>query len=145
MRKQQAWLVSLAAAAALAGATSALANPLPFTWNPAGASPALVGSAFTADTIIRQEFLRSVVQPDGSFLASRILVITGFSPTFATRGPELFKWLIFRSERSQGRHHKVAGHADCGTPAAITLGRGWLGKLNCKRWSRMAWSSSGSV
>jgi hypothetical protein len=79
MRKQQAWLVSLAAAVALAGATSALANPLPFTWNPAGASPALVGSAFTADTIIRQEFLRSVVQPDGSFIASRILVITGFS------------------------------------------------------------------
>ena len=72
MRKQQTWLVSLAAAVALAGATSALANPLPFTWNPAGASPALVGSAFTADTIIRQEFLRSVVQPDGSFLASRI-------------------------------------------------------------------------
>ena len=71
--------------------------------------------------------------------------VFGVNPTFATRGPELFKWLIFRSERSQGRHHKVAGHADCGTPAAITLGRGWLGKLNCKRWSRMAWSSSGSV
>src|SRR5215469_5965649 len=65
--------------AALTGAAPALANPLPFHWNPAGASPPLGGSAFTADTIVREEYLRSVVQPDGSFVASRILVITGFS------------------------------------------------------------------
>ena len=56
MRKQQVWLASLVAAAALAGAASALANPLPFTWDPAGASPALGGSAFTADTIILKNF-----------------------------------------------------------------------------------------
>ena len=60
------------------------------------------------------------------------------SPTFAARGPELCKWLIFRSERSQGRHHKVAGHTDYGTWAAITRGGGWAGKLNFRRWSRMA-------
>jgi hypothetical protein len=56
-----------------------MANPVPFTWNPAGASPALGGSAFTADTIDREEFLRGVTQPDGSFVASRILPFTGFS------------------------------------------------------------------
>jgi len=78
-RKLPAGITSLVVAAALASATPALANPVPFTWNPAGASPALGGSAFTADTMVRQEFLRSVVQPDGSFVASRILVITGFS------------------------------------------------------------------
>jgi hypothetical protein len=50
----------------------------------------------------------------------------------------LCKWLIFRSERSQGRHHKVAGHTDYGTWAAITRGGGWAGKLNFRRWSRMA-------
>ena len=78
MRKQQVWM-SLLAAAALAGATPAFGQALPFTWNPAGASPALGGSAFTADTIDREEFLRGVTQPDGSFVASRILLITGFS------------------------------------------------------------------
>ena len=39
------------------GAALALADPVPFTWNPAGAIPALGGSAFTADTIVREEFL----------------------------------------------------------------------------------------
>jgi hypothetical protein len=79
MRMQQVWIASLAAAAALVGAAPALADPVQFTWNPAGAIPALGGSAFTADTIEREEFLRGVTQPDGSFVASRILVITGFS------------------------------------------------------------------
>ena len=79
MRMQQVWIGSLAAAAALASAAPALADPVQFTWNPAGAIPALGGSAFTADTIDREEFLRGVTQPDGSFVASRILVITGFS------------------------------------------------------------------
>ena len=79
MRKQQVWLASLVAAAALTGATSASANPLPFTWNPAGASPSLGGSAFTADTMHDSSFLRGVGQPDGSSLAHHIDVITGFS------------------------------------------------------------------
>ena len=79
MRKHHAWLASLATMVAFAGAPSAVANPLPFTWDPAGASPPLTGSAFTADTMVREEYLRSVVQSDGSFVASRILVITGFS------------------------------------------------------------------
>jgi PEP-CTERM motif len=79
MRKQQAWLASLAAAAALAGAMSALASPPPFTWNPAGASPALGGSAFTADTINETGYVRDVTQPDGTHLAQRFEVITGFS------------------------------------------------------------------
>ena len=79
MRTQQAWFASLVAAAALAGTASALANPLPFTWNPAGASPALGGSAFTADTINTTGYLRDVTQPDGTHIANRIEVITGFS------------------------------------------------------------------
>lgn len=66
MRKRYAWLASLVAATVLTGAAPSLANPLPFTWDPAGASPALSGSAFTADTIVREEFLRGVTQPDGS-------------------------------------------------------------------------------
>jgi hypothetical protein len=51
------WIASLVAAAALANAAPALADPVPFTWNPAGAIPAFGGSAFTADTIVREEFL----------------------------------------------------------------------------------------
>ena len=77
--KLPAWIASFIATAALVGAAPALADPLPFTWKPAGASPALGGSAFTADTIVREEFLRGVTQPDGSFVAHRILEITGFS------------------------------------------------------------------
>jgi hypothetical protein len=46
MRKSQAWIASLAAATALAGAAPASANALPFTWDPSGASPSLGGSAF---------------------------------------------------------------------------------------------------
>jgi hypothetical protein len=79
MRKQQVWLASLVTAAALTSATSASANPLPFTWDPAGASPSLGGSAFTADTMHDSSFLRGVGQPDGSSLAHHIDVITGFS------------------------------------------------------------------
>jgi hypothetical protein len=79
MGKKPAWIASLVAAAALAGAAPALANSVPFTWNPAGASPALGGSAFTADTMHDSSFLRGVGQPDGSTLAHHIDVITGFS------------------------------------------------------------------
>ena len=78
-RKLRAGIASLVLAAALASATPALANAVPFTWNPAGASPALGGSAFTADTMHDSSFLRGVGQPDGSSLAHHIDVITGFS------------------------------------------------------------------
>jgi hypothetical protein len=79
MRKQHTWFASLVAAATLAGVAPALANPLPFTWNPAGALPALGGSAFTADTIDGISSLRGVNQPDGTTVTHRIEVITGFS------------------------------------------------------------------
>ena len=75
-RRQGSWQNGVAAAT-LTGAGPSWANPLPFTWDPSQAG--LTGSAFTADTIIQEEFLRGVGQPDGSFVASRILVITGFS------------------------------------------------------------------
>jgi hypothetical protein len=78
-RKGLVWIASLVAAATLTGAAPSWANPLPFTWNPAGASPALGGSAFTADTMHDSSFLRGVGQPDGSSLAHHIDVITGFS------------------------------------------------------------------
>ena len=109
----------------------------------------IIPSSHLAEQMLRGRSLTGTTRAGARIVSIPTDAVKAFqqcaNPTFATRGPELFKWLIFRSERSQGRHHKVAGHADCGTPAAITLGRGWLGKLNCKRWSRMAWSSSGSV
>jgi hypothetical protein len=59
--------------------SSASANGLPFTWDPSQAVPGLAGGAFTADTILREEFLRGINQSDGSFLTPRIVVVTGFS------------------------------------------------------------------
>jgi hypothetical protein len=80
MRKPQLWLAALLlATTAFTGAAAALANPVPFTWNPDGASPALGGSTFTADTISITGYVRDVTQPDGTHLANRIEVITGFS------------------------------------------------------------------
>ena len=78
-RKGLVWIASLVAAATLTGAAPSWANPLPFTWNPAGASPALGGSAFTADTMHDSSYLRGVGQPDGSSLAHHFDIITGFS------------------------------------------------------------------
>jgi hypothetical protein len=78
-RERRTWIASLVMATALAGAAPALANPVPFTWNPNGASPALGGSAFTADTINITGYVRDVAQPDGTHRADRIEVMTGFS------------------------------------------------------------------
>jgi len=61
----------------LCGGAVSVAHAVPFTWDPSQAG--LVGSTFTADTIVREEFLRGVTQPDGSFVAHRILVVTGFT------------------------------------------------------------------
>jgi hypothetical protein len=69
----------VAAAAAVAGAAPASAGTPPFTWDPNGASPALGGSAFTADTINIIGYVRDVTQPDGTHVANRIEPITGFS------------------------------------------------------------------
>jgi hypothetical protein len=77
-RERRTWIASLAAAA-LAGAAPGMANPLPFTWNPAAAGLAGPESAFTADTIDITGYVRDVSQPDGTHVANRIEVITGFS------------------------------------------------------------------
>ena len=81
MRKHHAWLASLATMVAFAGATTAVANPLPFTWDPAGASPPLAGpgSTFTADLIQLAGFLRDVGQPDGTGAAHYFLLVSGFA------------------------------------------------------------------
>jgi len=70
-RKSSAWIASLTVVA-LTGATPALANPVPFTWNPAAAG--LAGSAFTADTIYVTGYVR-----DNGTTANRIEIVTGFS------------------------------------------------------------------
>ena len=77
MRVHSAKNIVLGIAFATGCHATASAGVLPFTWDPSKAG--LTGSAFTADTIIQEEFLRAVGQPDGSFVASRILVITGLS------------------------------------------------------------------
>jgi hypothetical protein len=79
MRKSQAWIASLSAVTALAGAAPASANALPFTWDPGGAPTSLGGSALTADTIDITGYVRDVAQPDGTHVAHRFEVITGFS------------------------------------------------------------------
>jgi hypothetical protein len=112
MRKQQTWFVSLVAAATLAGFAPALANPLPFTWNPAGASPALGGTAFTADTINTTGYLRDVTQPDGTHRADRIEVITGFSLNGAAVLPAGF-------DTSYGLYFEFVDHGIGGPPPHI--------------------------
>ena len=81
MRTQHTWLATLIAAAAFTGAAPSLANAMPFSWDPAGASTPLAGpgSAFIADTISLTNFLRDVGQPDGSGAAHYFSVVTGFS------------------------------------------------------------------
>src|SRR5215472_16080949 len=73
-RERRTWIASLVMATALAGAAPAWANPVPFTWDPNGASPPLGGSAFNADTINFTGYVR-----DNSIFAQRIEIITGFS------------------------------------------------------------------
>jgi hypothetical protein len=81
MRSYRTWLRPILVGIALSGgaapAAHAVPTPAPFTWNPASAG--LGGSAFTADTISMTGYVRDVSQPDGSDLAQRIEVITGFS------------------------------------------------------------------
>src|SRR5881227_2571734 len=75
MKMQSYWkTAAIGLAIAVAAHYSAGASEIPFTWNPAGASPALVGTAFTADTISATFFVR-----DDGVEAHRIGVITGFS------------------------------------------------------------------
>ena len=87
------WIASLVTAGVFMAAVPSIAAPLPFTWNPAGASPALGGSAFTADTIYTTSFLRDVGQPDGTGAAHYIQVITGFSQGGSPVSPIGFRTL----------------------------------------------------
>src|SRR4051812_4905281 len=59
-----------------------------FTWDPQAAG--LTGSAFTADTINLTGYLTDVSQPDGTHLADRIEVVTGFSSHGKPVTPEGF-------------------------------------------------------
>ena len=88
-------------------------------------------SGLTASNVIRASLF-------GSPLAAS-------SPTFATGVTESSKRLIVHWRRFQGRHHSGSCHVGGRTLLAITLGGGWSGRLIFKRWSRMAWSASGSV
>ena len=74
MTRMQFRIAAFILGAACAAATQARAGALAFTWNPAGASPALGGIAFTADTISATFYVR-----DDGVEAHRIGVITGFS------------------------------------------------------------------
>ena len=65
-------LVGIALCGGAASAAHAASTPAPFTWNPAAAG--LGGSAFTADTINIEGYVR-----DDGTTANRIEIITGFS------------------------------------------------------------------
>ena len=66
------------AAGLVVAAAPSVAAPVAFTWIPGGASPALGGSAFTADTIFTTNVLVDVGQPDGTGATRNIAVLTGF-------------------------------------------------------------------
>ena len=72
------------------------------------------------------------------FVTRKYLDFHGLSPTFATRGSESSKCLIYRVWCAQGRHHNRTRQNDYGISLASTLGGGWSGKAIFKRWSRMA-------
>ncbi len=92
MHKGQIWLGSLVTTAALCAGTPSMANVLPFTWDPAGAAPPLAGpgAAFTADAMSFDNHVYGVVQPNGSFVSHRLVVITGFSLNGAAVTPAGF-------------------------------------------------------
>jgi hypothetical protein len=79
MRKSCILIASLLAAA-LQVPRAAIANPVAFTWNPAGSVPALGGpaSGFSADQTDFRTYLRSVIAPGGTLAIDEILPITGF-------------------------------------------------------------------
>jgi hypothetical protein len=58
----------------------ASATPIPFTWDPSKAIPALAGSgsSFTADTIDGTNYLHGVIQANGSVAEEFIVRINGF-------------------------------------------------------------------
>ena len=67
------------AVAAFCAATPAIADVVTFKWDPTGALPALIGGAFTADTMSYNSYVHSVVQPSGGYVSERVAVINGFS------------------------------------------------------------------
>jgi hypothetical protein len=115
MRVHSAKNIVLGIAFATGCHATASAGVLPFTWDPSKAG--LAGSAFTADTIIQEEFLRAVGQPDGSFVASRILVITGFS----LNGGSPFKPTGFDSSSGYGLYFDIVDTGVNHLPVSITF------------------------
>ena len=77
MHINQLWAASLVTA--LCVGRPSLAATIPFTWNPAGSAPPLIGGAFTADTMSYNSYVHSVVQPSGNYVSERVAVINGFS------------------------------------------------------------------
>ena len=72
------------------GLLAALASPADaatFTFAPSAAVPTLGGGTFSADTIYYTNSLYAVVQPDTTFVAHRIMDITGFSLNGITVNP----------------------------------------------------------
>lgn len=77
----------------LLGAVVAVCAPaaaVPFTFMPGAATPPLGGSPFTADTFKFSNNLRSVVQPNSSFVSERIDPVTGFTLAGNTVSPPGF-------------------------------------------------------
>jgi hypothetical protein len=89
MNRAMTAVAAIGAVLAANSRTPAHANVVPFTWDPAGAAPPLAGpsTAFTADTMSFDNHLYSVVQPNGSFVAHRLVVITGFTRNGAAVAP----------------------------------------------------------
>ncbi len=77
MLKNPLWAASLVTA--LCFGRPSIAATTPFTWNPAGSVPPLIGGAFTADTMSYNSYVHSVVQPSGGYVSERVAVINGFS------------------------------------------------------------------
>ena len=67
--------VAIAMAAVSVGASAALS---PFTLNPGGASPSLVGPSFTADNVLISDFSTVTFGGGGSFTDTGYLAVSGF-------------------------------------------------------------------
>ena len=98
----------------LIAAGPSIAAPLSFTWNPDGASPALGGSAFSADTIHTTSFLFDVAQPDGTAAAHQLAVVNQFS-----LGGTAFKPAGFDTSQGYGLYFDIMDTHSSGPPPEI--------------------------
>src|SRR4030081_889448 len=78
MRKHLTWR-AFGLGATMTFCFPAVATALPFSFAPNSDTPPLAGSSVPADTISYKSSVNSVVQPDRTFIAHRILLIDGFS------------------------------------------------------------------